>query len=157
MSTQAGQDHLEFDKDSVRYIVNIKSGPNWGNSSQIEKMKADFGTAKRTLRTSNSGLQVIAVNGCCYGKVSDPDRGDYFKYCGEQFWKFVSGDANLYIEIIKPLGHKAREKNNEFMESYAKKINKFTKEFADEFCTSDGAIEWLTAHLIKNDASSQHV
>jgi hypothetical protein len=26
---------LEFDKDGVRYIVNIKSGPNWGNSSQI--------------------------------------------------------------------------------------------------------------------------
>ncbi|MFA6622196.1 MAG: PmeII family type II restriction endonuclease, partial [Candidatus Caldatribacteriota bacterium] len=24
---------LEFDKDGVRYIVNIKSGPNWGNSS----------------------------------------------------------------------------------------------------------------------------
>ena len=28
---------LEFDKDGVRYIVNIKSGPNWGNSSQIAK------------------------------------------------------------------------------------------------------------------------
>ena len=25
---------LEFDKDNVRYIVSIKSGPNWGNSSQ---------------------------------------------------------------------------------------------------------------------------
>jgi hypothetical protein len=28
---------LEFDKDGVRFIVNIKSGPNWGNSSQISK------------------------------------------------------------------------------------------------------------------------
>ena len=28
---------LEFDKDGVRYIVTIKSGPNWGNSSQIGK------------------------------------------------------------------------------------------------------------------------
>ena len=24
---------LEFEKDSIRYIVSIKSGPNWGNSS----------------------------------------------------------------------------------------------------------------------------
>ena len=30
---------LEFNKDGKRYIVSIKSGPNWGNSSQINKMK----------------------------------------------------------------------------------------------------------------------
>jgi len=36
---------LKFDKDNIRYIVNIKSGPNWGNSSQISKMKSDFKTA----------------------------------------------------------------------------------------------------------------
>jgi hypothetical protein len=35
---------LEFDKADIRYIVTIKSGPNWGNSSQISKMKADFST-----------------------------------------------------------------------------------------------------------------
>ena len=33
---------LEFDKDGTRYILAIKSGPNWGNSSQIRKMKEDF-------------------------------------------------------------------------------------------------------------------
>ena len=32
---------LEFDNEHIRYIVNIKSGPNWGNSSQIAKMKSD--------------------------------------------------------------------------------------------------------------------
>jgi hypothetical protein len=83
-STAKGID-LEFDKDGLRYIVNIKSGPNWGNSSQIEKMKLDFKSAARTLRTSNSKLQVVAVNGCCYGKDNKPDKGDYFKYCGQLF------------------------------------------------------------------------
>src|SRR5690606_3135115 len=33
---------LEFDLDGIRYIVAIKSGPNWGNSSQITKMQSDF-------------------------------------------------------------------------------------------------------------------
>lgn len=28
---------LEFDANGIRYIVAIKSGPNWGNSSQIAK------------------------------------------------------------------------------------------------------------------------
>ena len=50
---------LEFDNGGVRYIINIKSGPNWGNSSQISKMLADFKTAKRTIRTSNSGAETV--------------------------------------------------------------------------------------------------
>lgn len=33
---------LEFNKDNIRYIVAIKSGPNWGNSSQIRKMQDDL-------------------------------------------------------------------------------------------------------------------
>ncbi|OQX73447.1 MAG: cytosolic protein [Bacteroidetes bacterium 4484_249] len=115
---------LEFDNDDRRYIVNIKSGPNWGNSSQIAKMVTDFKTAKRTLRTSNSQLNIVAINGCCYGKDNRPDKGDYFKYCGQEFWKFISGNANLYTQIIEPLGYKAKEKNDVFVKSYSQMINK---------------------------------
>lgn len=118
------------------------SNPNWGNSSQIKKMIADFKTAKKTLRTSNSQLNIVAVNGCCYGRDNQPDKGDYFKYCGQKFWEFISGDANLYTELIEPLGHKAKERNDDFLKSYSQMINKFTKEFTTDFCDSIGAIEW---------------
>lgn len=106
---------LEFEKDDIRYIVTIKSGPNWGNSSQIANMKANFNKAKRILRTSKSGIKNIqAINGCCYGIESHSDKGDYFKYCGQDFWDFISGEKTLYLDIIEPLGTKAREKNEEF-------------------------------------------
>jgi hypothetical protein len=133
---------LEFDNDGVRNIVTIKSGPNWGNSSQISKMKADFLTAKKALRTSNSRLTISAVNGCCYGKDNKPDKGDYYKYCGQKFWEFISGNQKLFIEIIEPIGHKAKEKNDEFIESYSEMINKFTKEFSNQYCGDDGKIKW---------------
>lgn len=133
---------LEFDNNGNRNIVTIKSGPNWGNSSQIAKMVADFKTAKKTLRTSNSQLNIVAVNGCCYGRDNQPDKGDYFKYCGQRFWEFISGDTELYTEIIEPIGHKAKEKNDEFLKSYSQMINKFTKEFANEFCKDNGEIDW---------------
>ncbi len=133
---------LEFDNDGNRYIVNIKSGPNWGNSSQIGKMISDFTKAKKTLRTSNSGLNIVAINGCCYGRDNKPDKGTYFKYCGQAFWKFISGNENLYTEIIEPLGHKAKEKNDEFLNSYSQMINKFTREFSIDFCSENGEIEW---------------
>ncbi|MFN8442935.1 MAG: PmeII family type II restriction endonuclease [Caldilineaceae bacterium] len=133
---------LEFDKDGTRYIVTIKSGPNWGNSSQIKRMRDEFKIAARTLRTSNSRLQIVAVNGCCYGKDHYPDKGDYFKYCGQRFWEFISGNPQLYTEIIEPLGHRAKDKNDEFMHSYAQMINKFTREFTIDFCSESGEIDW---------------
>ncbi|MBX6362145.1 MAG: cytosolic protein [Acidobacterium ailaaui] len=133
---------LEFDRNSIRYIVTIKSGPNWGNSSQIAKMIADFRTAIKILRTSNSQLNVVAVNGCCYGRDNNPDKGYYFKYCGQRFWEFISGDKDIYTEIIQPLGHKAKEKNDEFLNSYSQIINKFTKEFSNYFCKQNGEIDW---------------
>jgi len=134
---------LEFDKGGKRYIVNIKSGPNWGNHSQIVKMLADFNSARRSLLTSNSKLNVIAVNGCCYGRDNKPLKTEnYYKLCGQRFWEFISGDKNLYIDIIEPLGHKAKEKNDDFVKSYSQMINKFTKQFANEFCNENGSINW---------------
>lgn len=146
---------LEFDKDHVRYIVSIKSGPNWGNSSQVAKMKADFTKAKRTIRTSKSNMEIVAVNGCCYGIDNNPDKGEYFKYCGQDFWYFISGEKMLYTNIIEPLGTKAKEKNEEFQKNYSEMINRFTKEFIDEFCTKDGAIDWNK--MVQFNSKSKHL
>lgn len=132
---------LEFTKEGIKYIVTIKSGPNWGNSSQIARMVDNFKTAKRILGTNTSKKNIVAVNGCCYGREEQPEKGDYLKYCGQAFWEFISGEPDLYTEIIDPLGHKSKEKNDEFQKAYAQIINKFTLEFSKEFCTN-GHIDW---------------
>ena len=133
---------LEFDNEGIRYIITIKSGPNWGNSSQISKMVADFTTAKKTLRTSNSKMNIISVNGCCYGRDNKPDKGEYFKYCGQRFWELISGNGNLYIDIVEPLGFEAKHKNDEYEELLAQVINRFTREFGEDFCKESGEIDW---------------
>jgi len=133
---------LEFDDAGKRYIVSIKSGPNWGNSSQIKKMISDFKSAEKTLRTGNSQMNIVCVNGCCYGRDNNPDKGTYYKYCGQRFWQFIGGNENIYTDIIEPLGHTAKEKNDDYMEKYAQMVNRFTKEFIDLFCDSNGKINW---------------
>jgi hypothetical protein len=133
---------LEFDKDGIRYIVSIKSGPNWGNSSQTEKMINSFNTAKRTLRTSRSNLNIVCVNGCCYGKDNNPDKGSYYKYCGQVFWEFIGGNENIYTDIIEPLGHMAKNRNDDYMVKYSQMVNRFTKEFIELFCDNKGNIDW---------------
>ena len=144
---------LEFDKEGTRYIVSIKSGPNWGNSSQIEKMETSFATAKKTLRTSNSQMNIVCVNGCCYGKNHKPDKGSYYKYCGQVFWEFIGGDENLYADIIEPLGHKAKEQNDDYAKKYAQLLNRFTKEFIELFCDDKGEIDW--GKLVQFNSSKQ--
>lgn len=133
---------LEFEKDNIRYIVSIKSGPNWGNSSQISKLKDNFRKAKRIIGTNKSAINVVAINGCCYGKSRNHDKGEYLKYCGQTFWEFISGDSNLYTEIIEPLGHQAKERNEQFKMEYDNVINKFSGEFINRFCDNNGKILW---------------
>jgi len=131
---------LEFEKDEIIYIVEIKAGWNWGNSSQIRQLKINFESAKKLLR-AKTGKKVVAINGCCFGKDNKPDKGDYLKLCGQRFWELISENEKLYIDIVEPIGYKAKEKNEEFYENYAQIINKLTLEFSQKFC-DDGKINW---------------
>ena len=47
---------LEFERDETKYIVSIKSGPSWGNSSQIQKMRDNFSKAKKILGSNVSSI-----------------------------------------------------------------------------------------------------
>jgi hypothetical protein len=132
---------LEFTQGNIIYIVAVKSGPNWGNSSQIKRMVDNFKQAKRILRTSNNKANVQAVNGCCYGRDNKPDKVDYLKLCGQEFWEFISGNDRLFVDIVEPLGYRAKERNEEFYAEYSRILNLFTQEFMDEFCV-DGRIDW---------------
>lgn len=133
---------LEFEKDNIVYIVSIKSGPNWGNSSQIKKLQDQFKKAKIIRQTNTSKRTIVAVNGCCYGYEKNPEKGDYIKYCGQQFWEFISGDANLYKEILEPLGYLAQEKNKDFNLAYEEILNKFSEELHKDFSSKTGSIDW---------------
>ena len=133
---------LEFEKENIKYIVSIKSGPNWGNSSQIKKMIDQFKKAKKTLGTNTAKMNIVAVNGCCYGRDNQPDKGEYLKYCGQQFWEFVSGDTDLYKEIVEPLGFLAQEKNRDFSLAYEEILNKFSEELHQDFSSETDSIDW---------------
>lgn len=141
---------LDFSKDGIRYLVTIKSGPNWGNSSQINKMKQNFATAQRILMTSGARIHVQFINGCCYGKDSNPVKSGYEKLCGQRFWELISGMDNLYIDIIEPLGHKAKLRNDEFNVEYGKILNFFTKQFLENFCKEDGSLDWEKIAIINS-------
>lgn len=133
---------MEFTENNVRYLFSIKSGPNWGNKGQIDNMKSSFRKAIIRYHTQNAGQQIVCINGCCYGKDRRPDKGTYIKYCGEEFWAFISEEKDFYKKIISPLDSGVRSKNDYFKEEFAKVNNRFTMEFIGKYCDKDGAILW---------------
>ena len=136
---------LDFEKDGIRYLVAIKSGPVWGNANAIARMVDNFNTARRTLRTSGGHRGPIEfVNGCCYGVDDNPDkRQGYSKLCGQRFWWFISGSESLYEDLIIPLGHRAAEWNAEFAAIYEATRERLIEEMLPaSLILPDGSIDW---------------
>lgn len=140
---------LEFKRNNIYHIVGIKSGTNWGNSDQINKMRDNFKLARGILRERGITTEIVAVNGCIYGKDNVPFKTNsdsekqYYKYAGQDFWHFISGDDNLYREIIKPIDEEAKRKDETFKKAYIAKVNEMTQEFLANFMTTDNQIDWL--------------
>ena len=134
---------IEFDSDGIRYIISLKSGPNWGNSSQVRQMRSDFRRASQILRQGNPGLRVQAVNGCCYGRTTKQfDKGDYWKLSGQKFWELIAADTDFYKRIIEPLAHQAKQRHRDFSGAYGGVVNLLVAEFIADFADSQGRIDW---------------
>jgi len=132
---------LDFTREGVRFLVSVKSGPNWGNSSQKRDLREAFKNARRQLQL-DPNIHMTFIEGCCYGRQINEDQGTYLKKCGQAFWQFITEDPEFYREIIVPIGHMALEKNVEFASEYARVLNTFTQEFLEAYCAADGAVDW---------------
>ena len=133
---------LEFTRGGVHYAVSVKSSPNWGNKSQTKQQKDDFVNASRLAGQAGRGNKLTCVLGCCYGRKGNNHQGTHMRYCGQEFWQFLSGDGALYQQIVEPLGHQAKRHNDKFAAAYACVLNKMTHEFVARFCDDNGRIKW---------------
>ena len=134
---------LELDKNGIHYFVSIKSGPNWSNSSSMKKLCENFVKATRIFKTSGNKTISECIEGCCYGQDFSPEKKDgHFKLCGKLFWEFISGEPDLYTEIILPLGMDATIMNLVYQREYDKMITRFSNDFGAKYSDSDGNLLW---------------
>lgn len=142
-STAQGVD-LEFINNNTHYVVSIKSGPNWGNSSQQDKLEQDLKTAVARLKQSRHNLNVQSVLGICYGKTRTTFIRGYMKVVGQKFWYLISENPNLYTDIVDPIGYEAKKHNDDFLLKRNGIANLLTNQFFNEFCDpATGLIDWV--------------
>jgi hypothetical protein len=140
-SAAAGVD-LEFFNRAVHYVVSVKSGTNWGNSSQHARLEQDLKNAVARVKQLERSSNVESVLGICYGKTKTRYVRGYLKVVGQNFWYMISENKDLYMDIIEPIGHRAKEHNDNFTRERGGVINLFTKQFIDRFCDATGMIDW---------------
>jgi hypothetical protein len=135
---------LEFEYQGWHYFVSIKSGPNWGNKAQHDQLDDNLQAAVNTFRQlKGQRTQVDSILGICYGKTRTArSKAGYLKLVGQNFWTFISGNRELYKDIVEPIGYRAKEHNEAYERALANVVNQLTLQFIQVFCERDGSIDW---------------
>ena len=134
---------LEFDRDNVRYIVSIKSGPNWGNSDQKKRMKQHFTQARRIFEQGGYSQMVRAIEGCCYGQTSRMFiQGDYHKLRGREFWQLISGSRVMYQVVLELIAEASKDNGRTYNHEYDEAIMRITEELSSIYVDLNGDIDW---------------
>ncbi len=133
---------IELTRGKIRYLIAVKSGKNWGNSSQHAALRGNFKRAVQVIRQAGRKEQLQPTLGICYGNFKTKETGEYRHIGGQSFWHLISGDRNLYIDLVEPLGYKAEEHDVVFKEEKDNTCNRLTREFIAVYCERGGAINW---------------
>jgi hypothetical protein len=133
---------IDLTRGNIRYLIAVKSGKNWGNSTQHAKLKQYFASAVKVLKQSRWVGELQPTLGICYGKFATLNNGTYLHIGGQSFWHLLSGDAGLYTAIIEPLGHEALLHNKNFEGRQQAAYARFTQELTEKYSTLSGEIDW---------------
>lgn len=134
---------IELIRKGIRYLIAVKSGKNWGNSSQHTALKRSFRTAVKVLRQSHHSKTLQPTLGICYGDFKTVNNGEFLHIGGQSFWYLISGNRNLYIDLVEPLGYEAEKHDKAFKAEKSNIYNRLTREFTISYCDKSGKIDWF--------------
>ena len=82
-------------------------------------------------------LQTIGNNHC-----EAPHVVTLAEFCSPEYWESKVGDEDFYTNIIEPAIESCFKEDDECYELKVRHLNRFTKEFLEEYCDSDCAFDW---------------
>ena len=148
---------LEYTRDNTRYVMQIKSGTNWGNSSQRQSLVNSFQKATRILRQGNPDLNIRCIEGICYGKSMIRDLGTHTRYVGHSFWKEISNWDGTAVAVMELIGTHASNGLDEVREEAHHRIVSYLVKSDATFppsragASSIGSTQAKTRHRLRWD------
>lgn len=133
---------VAIETDKVYKAVAVKSGPNIFNASQAKRMNDEFTALRNRLLKLHKQFDALLGHG--YGrKSSDPTSKRIYRIrSGEAFWTELTGDSEFYLKLIRLMKDYPVQHRVTFEEEWGKAVNRFERDFLNEFATPDGGIDW---------------
>lgn len=120
----------------------LKSGPHPFNSSAKQRQDTEF----RELRSRLMKLQkqFDPVLAYAYGRKNKSSSSKYIyrESSGQEFWKELTGDDDFYLKLIRLMRDEPLKRIEKYKSNWDAVINKFAKEFTEDFCFENGHINW---------------
>ena len=131
-----------IETDSKVLAVALKSGPNIFNSSQKKRQSQEFAAVRNRLYKVQKQFDAMLGHG--YGRAwTEPTTERIYRdRSGQAFWGEITGDDDFYLKLIRLMKDTAALHSEKYVPAWQIALNRFTKEFMDEFCLSDGRIDW---------------
>lgn len=154
--TVSPSEGVDFSKETnSKYMaVAVKSGPNWGNASQIKKQITDFNSLRSRLYKIHKEFDPVV--GHCYRRLNrKPSESRIFRdISGKTFWTEITGDPDFYLKLVRLMKDEPQKHKEEYMKVFNAAVNRFTKEFIKDFCFSNGYVDW--EKLVKFVSDDRH-
>ena len=132
---------VELRTDGSIKAYAVKSGPSVFNSQSKARQEQAFRECRRRLSTMQKYFEAIV--GYSYGtKQSKKTKYSFKEIAGQAFWEDITGDPEFYLKLMRLMGDKPKEHLPAFLDAYSAALNRFVKEFIDDFCFDDGRINW---------------
>jgi hypothetical protein len=122
--------------------IALKSGPNIYNSSQKKRQSEEFAAVRNRLYKLQK--QFDPILGHAYGRVKTEPTGNriYRDRSGQAFWTEITGDPDFYLKIIRLMKDTPIKHKEKYTSTWNALVNRFTVEFARDFCFTNGHINW---------------
>ncbi len=143
---------VSVETDSRYSAYAVKSGPNPFNSSAKKRQNDEFSSLNsRLLKIRKQFDPVLAYS---YGRTIKPPGKNqiYREIAGQSFWAELTGDSEFYLKLVTMMGDIPRKHMEKYKPLLDAAINRFTIEFAKDFCHENGQIDWekLVEFVSKN-------
>jgi hypothetical protein len=156
-SDAEGVDFVIESAKSIKAIA-LKSGPNIFNSSQKKRQSQEFLAIRNRLYKLHK--QFDPILGHAYGRVKSKPSKDliYRDSSGQAFWQEITGDPDFYLKLVRLMKPQINQSSWEYDRVWDAAVNRFTKDFIDDFCFDDGTIDWeKLVRFVSEEKSSQTI
>lgn len=131
---------VAIETDTKYTAIAVKSGTSVFNADSRKRQTQNFETLEARLKKLHKHFDPVI--GYAYGKKQSKSQSKIRELAGQAFWAEITGEADFYLKIIRLMRDKPREHLTQYKAAWDAAVNRFTKQFIDEFCNENGTINW---------------